>query len=153
MRPMAAAFDAGHAREDHVAVQRLVHLLGAEEEIGLSLTARSSTTAILGTQEPEAVGVPDDLALDEARLVGDEDRAAAVAHHLPVALHRMEAPLEPLEGLRALDAEAPGELFLGNRDPLRRERLEDRLAARYLDRIRLQALGFDGPSPVHAVNV
>jgi hypothetical protein len=47
-----------------------VHLLGAEEEVLLGF---------LGLEEPEAVRVADDLALDEPGLVGDQQVAAAVA--------------------------------------------------------------------------
>ena len=138
----AAAIHAGHAREHHVAVQRLVHLLRPEEEIVL---------AVLGTQEPEAVGMPDHLALDEARLVGDEDRAAAVAHDLAVALHGGHAPLEALALLGARDLQQLGELVFGDRDTLFGESFEDALAARNLGRKRLQAIGFDGHSSVHRV--
>ena len=53
-----APVGSGHPREDHVAVQHLVHLARLEEEV---------VAAVLGPQEPEAVRVAHDLALDEPR--------------------------------------------------------------------------------------
>jgi hypothetical protein len=120
-----AAIDAGHAREHDVAVQHLLHLLLREEEIVLS---------IVGLEEPVAIGMTDHLAANEARLVGDEDRATAVAHDLPLALHRGETARKAFP-LRVVDLEALGELVFIERHPRVAEFLEHRLAARNFDRV------------------
>ncbi len=138
-----AAIDPGDASEHDVAVQDLVHLLRAQEKIVF--------LAGLGAQEPEAVGMADHLALDEPRLVGDEDRAAPVAHDLPFALHGTQAPLEALALLGARDAEQAHEAILVDGHAFVGKHFEDALARRYLGGIWLQAFGFDGQSPVHLV--
>jgi hypothetical protein len=86
-------------------VQHLVHLLRVEEEV---------VAAGLGLEEAVAVGMPDHLALHEARAVGHQQVAAAVAHHLPVTLHRGEAPLVAFL-LLGRDAEALAQRVVGQR--------------------------------------
>src|SRR5207253_5125017 len=83
-----------HARERDVAVQHLVHLFRAEEEI--RLLSRSRTAIVVGPQEPEALVVADHLAADEPGLVGEQDVAATRAVELAVALYRGDAPLDAL---------------------------------------------------------
>ena len=145
----AAAIQPRHAREHGVAVQGLVHLLGAEEEV---------LGAVLGLEEAEAVRVPHDLALDEARLVGDEDGAAAVAHHLAFALHGRQAPAEGFALFR-LDVQQVRDPFLVEGDSLLLQHLEDHLAAgqrvlvtcRFAFAMRViltQGLGFTGQKSV-----
>ena len=83
-----------------------------------------------GLQEAEAVGVADDLALDEPGLVGDEDRAAAVAHDLPFALHGGQAPREAPRARRAVDAEERDE-----RGPRRAARPRGSSTSRIISRL------------------
>ena len=67
----AAAIDADAARRRAVAVQHLVHLARAEEQIG---------AAVVGDEEAEAVGMSLHGAGDEGELGGDAELALAVQH-------------------------------------------------------------------------
>jgi len=133
----AASIHAGHAHQHRVAVQRLVHLLGAEEEV---------VAAVVGPEEAEAVGVAHDLALDEARLVRQQQGAAPVAHHLALALHGGDAPLDAFALGGAVHAEPLDELVFGHGNACLGEGFEHLLAAGNLGGISLQVLGFDGQS-------
>ena len=87
----AAAVLAGDAHDDAVAVQQLAHLLGAEEDVGLTVVA---------TQEAEAVGVTFDATLDQVDLGRQQIGITPVAHDLPVALHGAQATIEEVELVR-----------------------------------------------------
>ncbi|TXT23688.1 MAG: hypothetical protein FD134_2005, partial [Gallionellaceae bacterium] len=78
---------AGHPRHHGIAVQHLVHFLGAQHQVG---------AAIVRDQEAEAVGMPLHLALDEIQLVHHANRLLAVAHDLAVALHGAQAARKQL---------------------------------------------------------
>ena len=75
--------------DDAVAVQHLVHLARAEEDVG---------AAVLGNEEAEAVRMALDDAGDEVELGDDAELALAVDQQLAVALHRGEAAVERLAG-------------------------------------------------------
>src|SRR5258706_3466276 len=92
----------------------------------------------------------DHLALDETRLVGDEDHAAAVARDLPVALHGAEATPVPFLLLLG-DPQPLGQALLGYGDPFVGQYFQDSLTGGDFRGIRLQALGFDGQSSAHLV--
>jgi hypothetical protein len=82
-----------------VAVQRLVHLLRPEEEVAIGLPVVPACR--LGLEESDNHRGGRSPALDEPGLVGDEDRAAAVAHDLAFALHRGEAAREAIPAERS----------------------------------------------------
>src|SRR6185312_9884353 len=105
----------------------------------------------LGAQEPEAVGMSDHASLDEAGLVGKEQRAAAVPEDFALALHRGDPPLDALALRAALDAEALDQVILGDRHTGPGERAKHVLAARDLGGIALQALGFARQSSARRV--
>ena len=115
----AAAVLAGDAHDHAVAVQQLAHLLGAEEDVGLTVVA---------TQEAEAVGVTLDAALDEVGLGRQQVGIAAVAHDLAIALHRAQATVEEVELVRR-DVECGGELGEGHRHAALGEDLQHVFAA------------------------
>ena len=114
----AAAVDAGPAHRRAVAVQRLVQLARAEEDVG---------AAVLGNEEAVAVRMALDDAGDEVELGDDAELALAVDQQLAVALHRGEAPVERLEGA-PVDGEVAGEVLRRQRYPRLLQRLEDRHA-------------------------
>ena len=71
----------------------------------------------------------------DVRRLADEHVAAPVAHDLAVALHRGDAPLEAVERLRALHAEAFGKALGPHRHALFGERLEDAFPGGNLHRV------------------
>ena len=93
----------------------------------------------------------DDLALDEAGLVGDEDQAAPVAQDLAIALHRRDAPLDPLPFFIFGDTEPSDQLVVGQWDPGFLEDFEGLLAGGDGNGIGLYALGFVGQCSFHKV--
>ena len=78
----AAPVHAALPHHHHIAVQHLVHFLLAEEHV---------RPAVLRDQETESVGMALHLALDQIELFHHADIAFAIAHDLPVALHRAQA--------------------------------------------------------------
>ena len=111
----AAAIHARAPRRRAIAVQHLVHLRLAQEEVG---------AAIVGNEKAVAVGMPLHRAGDEVELRGDAKLALAVHQQLAVALHRGDASQERVA--RALvDRHRPRELGRRHRHARRFQRLEN----------------------------
>ena len=113
-----ATIRADDPRNDSVTMQDLAHLLGSEKYVGLLVVAY---------QEAEAVGMAGHASADQIRLVGQNQGAAAISDHLPVALHRTQATLEQPDFI-CRDIEGLAKLFESQGYALVGENLLDVLA-------------------------
>ncbi len=98
-----ALVDADLSRGGAIAVQRLVHLLGRQEQI---------RAAVVGNKKAEAVGMSLHDAGHQVDLGDDAQLTLAVGHELAVALHRRETSAECLALRVAFDAQR-GQYFVG----------------------------------------
>ena len=128
----AALIGAAGTRQHLVAVEDLAHLASVQVQVLAALGRHQEAVALAARLHLAAHQVH-----ARYRAVG----AAAVAHQLPVALHRAQAPAQRLAPVLGLEVQLLGQFVQGERYAGLVERGEDELAAR--DRV-VVACGFVG---------
>ncbi len=120
----ATPVDADLTRRRPVAVQRLAHLVGREEQVG---------AAVIGQEKTEAVGMTLDRAGEQIEFGDDTELALAIGHQLSVALHRREPAGEGLPLGGSMDVERRSEVAGAHRRAALTQEFENALAVGNVD--------------------
>ena len=116
----ASPVDASHAGNDTVAVPQHAHLARTQKQI---------VATLVRVHEPEPVGMPDHPPVDQVLMVDHAVATAAVAHHLAVTRHRIDAARQSIDLLRVEQLKRSGKIIEAQRRAVLLHQAENELAA------------------------
>ena len=103
-----APVNARFAYHDSIAMQRFMHFLGTQYQIG---------TAIIRNQKTKAIGMALYLALNQVKFIHHADSPLAVTHYLTIALHSTQAARKQFSFV-LINTQHVAQLFFSNRHAL-----------------------------------